>query len=61
MPGRALASTLPAPADDPAPAIAAAVVEGFDKHYALFRECARAAKRHFEAGNFLAIHHVAMG
>lgn len=59
MPGRALASTLPAPADDPAPAIAAAVVEGFDKHYALFRECARAAKRHFEAGNFLAIHHVA--
>ncbi len=33
--------------------------EGFDHHYALFRECARAAKRHFEAGNWLAIQHVA--
>jgi len=35
------------------------VLEGFDKHYALFRECARAAKRHFEAAHFLAIGHVA--
>ena len=33
--------------------------EGFDRHYAVFRECARAAKRHFEAGNWLAIQHVA--
>ena len=36
-----------------------ALLEGFDQHYALFRDCARAAKRHFEAGNFLAIGHVA--
>jgi isocitrate dehydrogenase kinase/phosphatase len=42
-----------------APAIALALLEGFNKHYALFRECARAAKRHFEAGNWLAIQHVA--
>ena len=35
------------------------LVEGFDRHYALFRECARAAKRYFEAGNWLAIGHVA--
>src|SRR5882724_3649779 len=42
-----------------APAIAHVLLEGFNKHYALFRECARAAKRHFEAGNWLAIQHVA--
>ena len=48
------------PHDDPAAgAIAAILLEGFDRHYALFRECARAAKRHFEAGNWLAIGHVA--
>jgi len=35
------------------------VLEGFDHHYAVFRECALAAKRHFEAGNWLAIQHVA--
>jgi isocitrate dehydrogenase kinase/phosphatase len=46
-------------ADDTARAIALALLEGFDKHYALFRDCARAAKKHFEAGNFLAIGHVA--
>jgi len=40
-------------------AIAVVLLEGFDKHYALFRECARAGKRHFEAGNWLAIQHVA--
>ena len=39
--------------------IAQLVLEGFDHHYAVFRECARAAKRHFEAGNWLAIQHVA--
>ena len=39
--------------------IARALLEGFNKHYALFRECARAGKRHFEAGNWLAIQHVA--
>jgi len=46
------------PAADTAHAIAVALVEGFDKHYALFRECARAARRHFEAGNWLAIQHL---
>ena len=44
---------------DAAQAIAGALLAGFDKHYALFRECARAAQRHFEAGHFLAIGHVA--
>src|SRR2546430_16826374 len=38
-------------------AIAAATLEGFNHHYALFRDCARAAKNHFEAGNWLAIAH----
>jgi isocitrate dehydrogenase kinase/phosphatase len=60
-----MASRAPAPhtpaasADDTARAIAGALLEGFDRHYALFRECARAAKKHFEARNFLAIGHVA--
>jgi len=49
----------PAPADDPARTVAQALLAGFDKHYALFRECARAAKRHFEAGQFLSIGHAA--
>ena len=39
-------------------AIAQATLDGFDHHYALFRDCAAAAKRHFEAGNWLAIGHV---
>ena len=47
------------PTEDPAQAIAQVLLEGFNRHYALFRECARAAKRYFEAGNWLAIHHVA--
>ena len=51
--------TIAASADDTARAIARALIEGFDKHYALFRDCARAAKKHFEAANFLAIGHVA--
>src|SRR5436305_7141871 len=38
-------------------AIAQATLEGFNHHYALFRDCARAAKNHFEAGNWLAIAH----
>ena len=38
-------------------AIAQATLEGFNRHYALFRDCARMAKRHFEAGNWLAIAH----
>ena len=48
-----------APAEDLAPAIARVLLEGFNRHYALFRECARAAKRYFEAANWLAIGHVA--
>ena len=63
-----MASPLPSPAtaivpERPGPerarAIAEVLLEGFNKHYALFRECARAGKRHFEAGNWLAIQHVA--
>jgi len=38
------------PAPQQALAIALILLEGFNKHYALFRECARAAKRYFEAG-----------
>ena len=38
-------------------AIAQATLDGFNRHYALFRDCAHAAKRHFEAGNWLAIGH----
>jgi isocitrate dehydrogenase kinase/phosphatase len=47
-----------APLDATARAIAGVLLEGFDRHYALFRDCARAAKRHFEAGNWLAIGHL---
>jgi len=39
-------------------ALARVVLEGFNRHYALFRDCARAAKRYYEAGNWLAIAHV---
>lgn len=50
----------PATAAETAPAeIAAILLEGFNRHYTLFRECARAAQRHFEAANWLAIGHVA--
>jgi len=48
-----------APSAEQAHAIAVALLGGFDKHYALFRECARAARRHYEAGTWLAIQHVA--
>ncbi len=53
LPGRASA------ADDAAHAIAKALREGFDRHYALFRDCARAAKKHFETRNFRALRHLA--
>ncbi len=46
-------------ADDTARAIAVVLREGFDRHYALFRDCARAAKHHFETANWRAIRHVA--
>src|SRR5512147_528608 len=52
-------ATRQAPVVEQARAIAQALLDGFDKHYALFRECARAARRHYEAGNWLAIQHVA--
>jgi isocitrate dehydrogenase kinase/phosphatase len=48
----------PTPTAEQARAIARVLLEGFDKHYALFRECARAARRHFEAGDWLAIQQV---
>ena len=41
-------------------AVAAATLEGFNRHYAVFRECARAAKRDFEAANWIAIHHASL-
>jgi isocitrate dehydrogenase kinase/phosphatase len=36
-----------------ASAIAAALLDGFDRHYRLFRECSVAAKARFEAGDWL--------
>src|SRR5438093_13760922 len=51
--------TLDASADASPDVIAAVLLEGFNRHYALFRDCARAAKRYFEAANWLAIGHVA--
>ena len=51
-------ATRHAPPVEQARAIAQALLDGFNKHYALFRECARAARRHFEAGNWLAIQHL---
>jgi isocitrate dehydrogenase kinase/phosphatase len=39
--------------------IAQLLVDGFNRHYALFRECAQAAKRHFHTGNWMAIGHAA--
>jgi isocitrate dehydrogenase kinase/phosphatase len=62
MVARALAAVAASPspaADQTAWAIAIALREGFDRHYALFRDCARAAKRHFEAGNWRTLRHVA--
>src|SRR5512141_1277307 len=46
------------PSTAQAQAVARSVLDGFNKHYALFRECARAAQHHFDAGNWLAIQHV---
>jgi isocitrate dehydrogenase kinase/phosphatase len=64
MPARALAAavaaSVPSVANDAtAQAVAVALLEGFDRHYALFRDCARAAKRHFENREWRAIRHVA--
>jgi isocitrate dehydrogenase kinase/phosphatase len=38
------------PGADPARAIAGVLIEGFDKHYSLFRSTSAGAKAHFEAG-----------
>ena len=57
-----VAAALAARGEPPVPearALAQALLEGFDKHYALFRDCARAARRHYEAANWRAIGHVA--
>ncbi len=62
MSARALAAVPPPAArptaEDTAHAIALALREGFDRHYALFRDCARAAKSYFESGDWRAIGHV---
>ena len=47
------------PAVAEARALAQALLDGFNKHYALFRDCARAARRYYEAANWRAIGHVA--
>src|SRR6266550_311651 len=39
-------------------AIAQATLDGFNRHYELFRDCARLAKSYFEDGNWLSIGHV---
>jgi hypothetical protein len=57
-PRAAIAATTDAVIDQ-ARVIARVLLDGFDRHYAVFRDCARAARRHFEAGNWLAIQHVA--
>ena len=61
VPPSAQPANRPRPVDVPAPAepgaIARATLDGFNRHYALFRDCAHIAKRHFEAGNWLAIAH----
>ncbi|HET7033033.1 MAG TPA: bifunctional isocitrate dehydrogenase kinase/phosphatase [Casimicrobiaceae bacterium] len=59
LPSPATAIVPEKPDPEQARTIANILLEGFNKHYALFRECARAGKRHFEAGNWLAIQHVA--
>jgi len=37
--------------------IALALIQGFNKHYSLFRESCRGAKQRFEAGDWLGVHH----
>ncbi len=60
MPARALTEPVASSdRDEAARAVAVALREGFDRHYALFRDCARAAKRHFEDGNWRTLRHVA--
>jgi isocitrate dehydrogenase kinase/phosphatase len=42
-------------ASDAGTVIARALLDGFDKHYRIFRECSKAAKRYFEQGDWLAV------
>lgn len=43
---------IPAGENPVAQGIAEALIDGFDKHYRLFRECSRQAKERFEAGDW---------
>jgi len=52
-------ATIEPAAEEVASAIAVTLLGGFDRHYALFRDCARAAKKHFEAGQWRALGHTA--
>lgn len=38
-----------------APGVAQVMLQGFNKHYRIFREACQAAKRHFETGNWQAV------
>jgi len=49
--------TIPEGVNAVAQAIARALVDGFDKHYRLFRESSSMAKRRFEAGDWAAVQH----
>jgi isocitrate dehydrogenase kinase/phosphatase len=46
--------TLPEARSKRAAAVAHAILAGFDRHYRLFRDASRQAKRHFEAGDWAA-------
>ena len=43
--------------DAQAQAIAQAMLDGFNRHYRLFRSCSQVARRYFETGDWLAIQH----
>ena len=51
---RAVRAPVRAPDSEGARAIAAVLVEGFDRHYRLFRATSAAAKEHFEAAAWIA-------
>jgi len=63
QPGQAIAGAahvraVPAlPGDDPARDIATVLIEGFDKHYRLFRSTSAGAKAHFEAAAWAEAQH----
>ena len=45
--------------EDLALSVAQVMLQGFNKHYRIFREACQAAKRHFETGNWTAVQHAA--